>query len=181
MIRIISGTHKGRRIQAPKNLPVRPTTDRSKESLFNILNNRVNWKECKALDLFSGTGNISFECASRGCPTIIAVDVHAACVKFIQSTADNLEMPIQAIKQDALIYLNRSKQPFDIIFCDPPYAYSQNQLETLVEKIMEPPHLNEDGILIVEHIKHIDLSGLKGFQEARRYGQSIFSFFIKNP
>lgn len=111
----------------------------------------------------------------------MAVDLHPACVKFIQSTADNLEMPIQAIKQDALVYLDRNRQPFDIIFCDPPYAYTQEELEALVKKGIENPHLKEEGLLIVEHIKHTDLSGLSGFREARRYGQSTFSFFSKNP
>jgi 16S rRNA G966 N2-methylase RsmD len=81
-MRIISGTHKSRRIVAPKNLPVRPTTDLSKEALFNILNNQYNFAEISVLDLFAGTGNISYEFASRGCTAIVAVDAHFGCVQF---------------------------------------------------------------------------------------------------
>lgn len=177
MIRIISGTHKGRRIQAPRNLPVRPTTDRSKEALFNILANRLDWESTRVLDLFAGTGNISYECASRGSMAVTAVDAHPGCVAFIEKTAEQLEMPIQALRQDALRYLERNRQSYDLIFADPPYSFSEQQLAGLVETCLAGQHLAGEGLLVVEHIKQADLSGLPGFQEARHYGQSVFSFF----
>ena len=177
MIRIISGTHKGRRIQAPRQLPVRPTTDRAKEALFNILANRLDWAATRVLDLFAGTGNISYECASRGCPAVTAVDAHPGCVAFIEKTAEELQMPVQALRQDALRYLDRNRQAYDLIFADPPYSFAEAQLAGLVAACLSEHHLAPGGLLVVEHIKQIDLSSLQGFQEARRYGQSVFSFF----
>lgn len=177
MIRIISGTHKGRRIQAPKQLPVRPTTDRAKESLFNILNNSIEWTEISVLDLFSGTGNISYEFASRGCTNVVAVDAHPACTTFINKTANTLELPIQVVKQEVEFYLERNRQSFDIIFCDPPYDFTAETLQKLVSQCLTGGHLKPGGILVLEHFKQIDLSEISGFQESRRYGQSVFSFF----
>ena len=120
-MRIISGKHKGRRITAPKNLPVRPTTDMSKESLFNILNNHFNFNGLKVLDLFSGTGNISYEFASRGAGPITSVDGDMGCVNFIKKTATELDLDISAIKSDVFSFLERNKTTYDIIFADPPY------------------------------------------------------------
>lgn len=177
MIRIISGTHKGRRIQAPRHLPVRPTTDRSKEALFNILANRMDWESARVLDLFAGTGNISYECASRGCRSITAVDAHPGCAAFIEKTATQLQMPIQAMRQDALCYLERNRLPYDLIIADPPYAYTPDQLAGLAEACLSAHNLAPDGLLVLEHAKQTDLSGLPGFREGRRYGQSVFSFF----
>ncbi|WP_396179566.1 RsmD family RNA methyltransferase, partial [Flavobacterium sp.] len=97
-MRIISGKYKGRRISPPKNLPVRPTTDMSKEALFNVLNNHFNFSGLKVLDLFAGTGNISYEFASRGCDNVIAVDGDFGCIKFIKQTAQEFDFTITAIK-----------------------------------------------------------------------------------
>lgn len=177
MIRIVSGTHKGRRIQAPKNLPVRPTTDRAKEALFNILANRLDWDSTRVLDLFAGTGNIGYECASRGSRSITAVDAHPGCVSFIEKTAAQLEMPIQALRLDALRYLERNRMPFDLIFADPPYNFTYEQLAALAEACLAEGNLAPEGLLVLEHVKQTDLSGLPGFLEARGYGQSVFSFF----
>lgn len=177
MIRIVSGTHKGRRIQAPKNLPVRPTTDRAKEALFNILANRLDWEATRVLDLFAGTGNISYECASRGSRSVTAVDAHPGCVSFIEKTAAQLAMPIQALRLDALRHLERNRLPFDLIFADPPYNFTPEQLAALAAACVSEENLAPDGLLVLEHVKQTDLSGLPGFREARRYGQSVFSFF----
>jgi 16S rRNA (guanine966-N2)-methyltransferase len=177
VIRIISGTHKGRRIQAPKQLPVRPTTDRAKESLFNILNNRFDWSDISVLDLFSGTGNISYEFSSRGSQNVVAVDAHPACTAFINKTANALELSIQVVKQDVGFYLDRNRQSFDVIFCDPPYDFTSEVLQKLVSQCLTGGHLKPEGILILEHFKQVDLSEMPGFQESRRYGQSVFSFF----
>ncbi|GAB5399420.1 MAG: 16S rRNA (guanine(966)-N(2))-methyltransferase RsmD [Aureisphaera sp.] len=180
-MRIISGTHKGKRIVAPKSLPVRPTTDFAKEGLFNILRNRIDFCELEVLDLFSGTGNISYEFASRGALKITAVDGHYACAKFIDKTAKELSFPITAIKSDVFKFLEKSKQSFDLIFADPPYAFDIEQFEEMVRNIFQNNLLKTDGIFIIEHPKQTDLTELSGFQEFRKYGGSVFSFFSKNP
>ncbi len=105
-MRIVSGSHKGRRITAPNKLPVRPTTDFAKEALFNILSNRLDFDELEVLDIFAGTGNISYEFASRGVPQITCVDAHAGCVKFIHKTAEELSFPITTVKSDVYKYLD---------------------------------------------------------------------------
>ncbi len=176
-MRIVSGTHKGKKITAPKKLPVRPTTDFAKEALFNILNNRVDLDELRVLDLFAGTGNISFEFASRGAKDIVSVDDHFGCVKFIQKIAGELKMPIKTLKTDVFKYLRVAQVPYDIIFADPPYNFELEQLQEIVQKVFSNGLLSENGLLIIEHTKHHDLSSLPHFDEARRYGSSVFSFF----
>ena len=108
-MRIISGAHKGRRLIAPKKLPVRPTTDRSKEALFNILQHQYDWENTSVLDLFSGTGSISYEFGSRGVKNIIAVDQNKMCVDFIRKTSESLKLQIQVTQMDALKYLSAVK------------------------------------------------------------------------
>ena len=176
-MRIISGSHKGKRLIAPKKLPVRPTTDMAKEGLFNILNNRYDIEELKILDLFSGTGNISFEFASRGSKSIAAVDSYAGCAQFISKTAKELDFPIRAIKSDVFKFLERTSDKVDIIFADPPYNLPLEQFEKIVLLVFENQLLLEDGILILEHSDQTDLGQLKNFREVRKYGGSIFSFF----
>lgn len=179
-MRIISGQHKGRRITAPRKLPVRPTTDMAKEALFNILNNRLHFNELEVLDLFSGTGNISYEFSSRGAGAITAVDQDLDCVKFIKKTASELEMDITVIKSDVFKYLERAPIKTDLVFADPPYDFDDTQFKSIADLVFEKNILNEDGILIIEHSKHTDLSTLQNFNEARRYGNSVFSFFKLN-
>jgi len=176
-MRIISGTHKGRRLQAPKNLPVRPTTDNAKEALFNILNNSYYFNELKVLDLFAGTGNISFEFASRGTPSILCVDAHFGCIKFIHKTAQELKMPIRTIKKDVFSYLLSTSEAFDIIFADPPYHFEVDQFELIVQTVFDRSLLKLEGVLIIEHPKQTDLSQTENYSESRRYGGSVFSFF----
>jgi 16S rRNA (guanine(966)-N(2))-methyltransferase RsmD len=176
-MRIISGTHKGRRITAPKQLPVRPTTDMAKEALFNILNNNYYFEDIKVLDLYAGTGNISYEFASRGCPGIQAVDTNAGCIRFIQATAQEFGFPISAIRSEVLSYLERSQQQFDIIFADPPYDQAMELFCRIPELVFAKELLTPSGLLVIEHSKHTDLSGLEFFEQQRKYGGSIFSFF----
>jgi 16S rRNA (guanine(966)-N(2))-methyltransferase RsmD len=178
-MRIISGYHKGRRITAPKILPVRPTTDMAKEALFNILNNRFYFDELSVLDLYAGTGNISFEFASRGTKDLTAVDQYYGCIKFINSISDELELNIKTIKTDVLNFLNNTTRSFDIVFADPPYNLDREHFEALVECVLNNKILNSDGLLIVEHSKHTDLSQVLGFNEQKRYGGTSFSFFQK--
>jgi len=176
-MRIISGEHKGRRITAPKKLPVRPTKDMAKEALFNILNNRFYFNELDVLDLFAGTGNISYEFASRGAISIIAVDGNAGCISFIAKTAELLEMNISPIKSDAFSYLSKVTTKWDIIFADPPYDIPLEEFEAIPKHIFEKKLLNDDGILIIEHSDKTDLSVLSNHSNSRKYGGSVFSFF----
>jgi len=176
-MRIISGKHKGRRLVAPKNLPVRPTTDMCKESLFNILNNYFNFNGLKVLDLFSGTGNISYEFGSRGAGPITSVDGDFGCVNFIKKTASDLDLDITALKSDAFKFLEKSKTSYDIIFADPPYDLGQEQFEKIIQLIFENELLEEEGMLIVEHSKHTKLDHMMNFSFAKNYGGSVFSFY----
>jgi len=176
-MRIISGKYKGRRITAPKKLPVRPTTDLSKESLFNILNHHFNFSELNVLDLFSGTGNISYEFASRGAEEITAVDTDFGCVNFIKTTAKEFEMNINPVKSDVYKFLERVKSSYDVIFADPPYDFTQEQFENIVTLIFENELLDEQGMLIIEHSPHTKLEHMPHFSSSRKYGSSIFSFF----
>ncbi len=177
-MRIISGTYKGRRLTAPKNLPVRPTTDFAKEALFNILRVRYFFDELSVLDLFAGTGNISFEFASRGVPNITSVDAHQGCVQYINKVSEEFTFPIQTVKADVFKYLETATGKYDVIFADPPYEFSVSELEKIVAAVSEKKLLNEDGILIIEHSKQNDLSLVPSFSESRKYGGNVFSFFM---
>lgn len=176
-MRIISGQFKGRRITAPKKLPVRPTTDMAKEALFNILNNQYYFDEISVLDLFAGTGSISYEFASRGTENITAVDADYGCIKFITDTSKDFEMPIQTIKSDIYKFLEAFKTKSTIIFADPPYSFSFEEFSKIPELIFQNELLETDGLLIVEHSKHTDLSNLAHFEYSKTYGGNVFSFF----
>ena len=176
-MRIISGQFKGRRITAPKKLPVRPTTDMAKESLFNILNNQYYFDDISVLDLFSGTGNISYEFASRGTEQITAVDENFGCIKFINSTSEDFDMPIHTIKSDVFKFLEKARQKFTIIFADPPYDFPVEEFSKIPQLVFQNELLDEEGLLIVEHSKHTDLSQLKNYSHSKSYGGNCFSFF----
>jgi 16S rRNA (guanine(966)-N(2))-methyltransferase RsmD len=176
-MRIISGTFKGRRILPPKNLPVRPTTDMAKEALFNIINNRYYFDELSVLDLFTGTGNISFEFASRGVISITSVDKDYGCIRFVKKTAEEFTMPIHTMKMDVFKYLEQTNQTFDLIFADPPYQFSTDDFLKIPNIVFNNNLLNEDGVLIIEHSIHTNLSEHNNFDESRHYGGSSFSFF----
>lgn len=179
-MRIISGKYKGRRISPPKNLPVRPTTDMSKEALFNVLRNHFNFDGLKVLDLFSGTGNISYEFASRGSDNITCVDGDFGCVKFIKQTATEFDFNIAAIKSDVLKFIEKCNAKYDIIFADPPYAFDQKTFEKIVTSIFERDLLEEEGMMIIEHSKYTKLDHMIHFSFKKSYGGSIFSFFEIN-
>ena len=176
-MRIISGKYKGRRIFPPKGLPVRPTTDMSKEALFNVLNNHFSFEGLKVLDLFAGTGNISFEFASRGSTPITSVDADFGCVKFIKQVAAEYDFNIAATKSDVFTFLERNKATYDIIFADPPYALDQKTFDKIVLTVFEKNTLQEDGMMIIEHSKYTKLDHLIHFSFQKSYGGSIFSFF----
>lgn len=176
-MRIISGIYKGKRLTAPKTLPVRPTTDFAKEGLFNILHHRIDFEEVKVLDLFSGTGNIAYEFASRGSMEVMAIDNDFGCVNYINKTAQELDLPIKAMKLDVLKYIRTGNSSYDIIFADPPYAIETDLLKELINNVFDKMWLKEDGLLIVEHPKQVVLSEVPHFMESRKYGSSVFSFF----
>ncbi|MGC6430634.1 MAG: 16S rRNA (guanine(966)-N(2))-methyltransferase RsmD [Jejuia sp.] len=176
-MRIISGQFKSRKIVAPKQLPVRPTTDMAKESLFNILNNTYYFDEVSVLDLFAGTGNISYEFASRSTEHILCVDQHLGCIKFINQTAEKFDMPIETIKSDVFKFLENTRQKFDIIFADPPYNFEQATFARIPQLVFQQELLQDNGVLIVEHSKHTNLSTINNFDVSKSYGGSVFSFF----
>ena len=180
-MRIISGIKKSIIIKAPKNLPVsvRPTTDKVKESLFNIILNKFNFNEISVLDLFSGTGNVSYEFASRGCPNLLSIDNNHKCIKFINKTASELELNIKTKKIDYKVFLKKNKKKFDIIFADPPYDFTIRQYLEITELIKENEILSDLGELIIEHSSNINLSdNFKNIDE-RKYGSSVLSFIKK--
>ncbi|WP_036819495.1 RsmD family RNA methyltransferase [Polaribacter sp. Hel1_85] len=179
-MRIISGKYKSRRLTAPKNLPVRPTTDMAKESLFNILNNTYYFDSISVIDLFSGTGNISYEFASRGTKSIYAIDAHFGCIKYINSVAKELELPINTFKSDVYKFLEKTSLQADVIFADPPYDFEAEQFLKIVDLVFSRNLLNEEGVLIVEHSKHTDLSKHENHSYDKRYGGNVFSFFENN-
>jgi 16S rRNA (guanine966-N2)-methyltransferase len=176
MIRIISGTHKGRIVHAPKNLPVRPTTDFAKESLFNILNNHFDFEEIKVLDLFCGTGNITYEFLSRGCTDITCVDENYNCITFIKKTIENFNLsPAKVVKADVFSFLKNTMETYDIIFADPPF--DMEKFDQIAPLVFEKKLLRENGYLIIEHGPLTDLSQQEHFKEKRKYGNLNFSFF----
>ena len=173
-MRIIGGKWKGLILRPPKDLPVRPTTDRAKESLFNILENRINFTGIYVLDLFSGTGSIALEFCSRGAEGVLAIDSSPSCVQFIREMKNKHEIrPLEIRKADVFAFLSKSKPEFDLIFSDAPYAHPKVQLlPSLAIKALKP-----NGILIIEHDHFLSLRGCEKFTEERIYGQSVFSFF----
>jgi 16S rRNA (guanine(966)-N(2))-methyltransferase RsmD len=176
-MRIVSGRLKGRRIIAPKKLPVRPTTDMAKEGLFNILNNRIRFQEIEVIDLFAGIGSISFEFISRGTERVTAVDANYDCIKFLTKTSEALELELNVIKSDVFDFLEKTPLKADLIFADPPYGLPIEEFEKIEATVRERSLLNEEGMLIIEHSKHSSLEHIATFSEFRRYGNSIFSFF----
>ncbi|RRO22848.1 16S rRNA (guanine(966)-N(2))-methyltransferase RsmD [Flavobacteriaceae bacterium 14752] len=179
-MRIISGQFKSRRINAPKHLPVRPTTDRAKEALFNILYHSYDLKALQVLDLFAGIGSISFEFASRGTTDITAVDQNKGCTDFINQTAESLDISINIKTQEVFHFLETSDETYDIIFADPPYAFAEEEFLKIIDTVFKSNKLKEKGILIVEHSKHTDLSNHPNFNQKRQYGHSVFSWFRKS-
>lgn len=178
-MRIISGVHKGRRLQAPKKLPIRPTTDMAKEGLFNLLQHRLHLQGLRVLDLFAGSGNISYEFGSRGAESITAVDQHQGCVRFIQKTSKELALPIEIVRSAARPFLDKNRRQYDLIFADPPYDFEESVLLELIEASFAGDTLINDGYFILEHRPQLDFESHKSFLESRKYGSSVFSFFGK--
>jgi 16S rRNA (guanine(966)-N(2))-methyltransferase RsmD len=174
-VRIIGGSEKGKVIKVPHDLPVRPTTDFAKEGLFNILANKVDFEELSVLDLFSGTGHISMEFASRGSKEVVGVDKHFKCVGFLKAISKEFNFNITAIKDDVFTFLKNSNLKFDLIFADPPYDLPN--IPDIHKLVFEKALLKENGLLIIEHGPKTKLEELQGFTQHRKYGNVNFSFF----
>ncbi len=175
-MRIVSGEFKGRIFSPPKNIKARPTTDIAKEGLFNILSNNFDFEEISVLDLFAGTGSISFEFASRGCKNIHLVEMDFTHFGFIRKVIGELNLnQITPIRHDAYKFLKNCRLQFDIIFADPPYDIKG--IDQIPEIVFTHNLLRDNGWLIVEHSKRGDLSKLNGYAETRNYGNVHFSFF----
>lgn len=177
-MRIISGKYRGRTIVPPHNLRARPTTDFAKENLFNVLVNLVEFEELDVLDLFSGTGSISYEFASREARSVTSVEVNSVHHNFIRQTARDLKFEnFYAVKANVFLYLKSCTKQFDLIFSDAPYDLEGS--EEVIRLVFERDLLREGGILIFEHSKERSVSDMPNFWQTRSYGSVQFSFFKK--
>ena len=179
-MRIISGILKKQRFYPPKGFPSRPTTDFAKEGLFNVLENKLTLADLEILDLFAGTGNISFEFASREAGNITSVDKNFKCVRFIKefSKKHNIDKHLNVVKADVLKFVANHNQSYDLIFADPPFEGTLHL--DLIKAVMEGEILEQNGLFILEHSKHNKFEDQPGFQHSRRYGHVVFSFFEHN-
>ncbi|MBQ8704387.1 MAG: 16S rRNA (guanine(966)-N(2))-methyltransferase RsmD [Bacteroidales bacterium] len=175
-MRIIAGTLRGRRLDPPQNLPVRPTTDMARESLFNILNNYVDYEDCSVMDLFAGTGAVSLEFVSRGARDVTAIDINAQCTDFIKHTATRFGVGnLHVVRADVFDLLKRANRRFDIVFADPPYALEA--LASLPDMVFGRGVLTDDGIFILEHPREYSFEEHPHFWQHRAYGKVNFTFF----
>jgi 16S rRNA (guanine966-N2)-methyltransferase len=177
-MRIISGFLGGRRIHPPSKMPyTRPTTDIAKEGLFNILQNNLDFEELKTLDLFGGTGNISYELASRGVRDLTIVERDTQMFAFIKKNAEDLKLEnFKVVKSEVFKYIENCKEQFDFIFAGPPYALTT--IDELPRLIIEKKLLKLGGTFVLEHTPRNDYKDFPFFKMARNYGTTIFSFFI---
>jgi 16S rRNA (guanine(966)-N(2))-methyltransferase RsmD len=175
-MRIIAGSLKGRTIDVPRNFKGRPTTDFAREGLFNVLNNRVQWQDAEVLDLFAGTGAFSLECFSRGSDKILAVDLQALHVRYMNENFKKFEAHnAHAIKQDVFKWIPTVNEKFNLIFADPPYDVPG--LVKLPALILASGILMPEGVLVVEHGKRTTFTDQTGFLMEKVYSNVTFSFF----
>lgn len=175
-LRIIGGKYKGRRIEPPPGFRARPTTDFAREALFNILNNRIDFEDITVLDLFSGTGSISYEFASRGAQAVHLVEKDSRHIAGIRRIIKDIGFEnIKPVHIDIKAYLRTCSMQYDIVFADPPYDISW--LKDLPDLVMNSGVLKNDGLFILEHPRMMSFSNHKLFFEHRNYGGVNFSFF----
>ena len=179
-MRIIGGSLKALRFQPPQNIPTRPTTDMAKEGLFNVINNSFNFDNIRVLDLFGGTGSISYEFASRGCADITTVEIFPKCAAFIKKTAAEFKLPgIHLLQMDVFDFIKNSKQQYDVIFAGPPYPLPN--LNTIPDLIFEHNLVEGQGWFILEHNPEHNFEAHPHFLKSKNYGTTIFSIFVNEP
>ncbi|MBR2862095.1 MAG: RsmD family RNA methyltransferase [Bacteroidaceae bacterium] len=175
-MRIITGKYKGSHFDVPRTFKARPTTDFAKENLFNVLRAYLDFEETQALDLFSGTGSITLELLSRGCPRVVSVERDRAHFSFICRTlrqlADEAATPLCT---DALRFIERCKEPFDLVLADPPYALPE--LPELPQRIFASSLVKPGTLVVLEHGSNLKFSDHPYFLEHRAYGSVNFTFF----
>ena len=178
-MRIIGGEHGGRKFNPPSKMPyTRPTTDVAKEGLFNILENNLDISALKTLDLFGGTGSISYELASRGAKDITVVEKDVSMYKFIKKTAKELKLEsFKVTKTDVLKFIGQCPEKFDFIFAGPPYALTN--IDDLPKLIFEKQLLNPKGWFVLEHTPRNDYKNFPFYKTQRNYGTTIFAIFIQ--
>lgn len=177
-MRIIGGQFRGHRFTPPaKKWPTRPTTDISKEGLYNILANSIDFEEIKFLDLFGGTGNHCYECISRGCKDATYVDKFPGCIAFAKSMAVKLDIEdhMHIVKTNVFTFIKHCEDSYDYIFAGPPYPLKN--IPEIPDLILEKKMLGESGLLVLEHNPNVNLSDHPNLTDQRNYGQTIFSFF----
>lgn len=176
-MRIIRGKYGKRRFDVPRNISARPTTDFARENIFNVLENIVDFDGLSSVDLFAGTGAISFELLSRGCNEVVAVENSSVQINFIRSVKDKLNATaLNIIKGDVFKFLETCTREFDIIFADPPYNHPR--FGEIPVKILSSRLVKPGTIFIMEHSKTYDFSALPQFKERRVYGSVNFSIFV---
>lgn len=158
-----------------KNFKARPTTDFAKESLFNILNNQIDFEETKLLDLFAGTGSISYEFISRGCTNLTMIELNFNHIQFIKSVLKEMNEVAKVYRADVFKFLETEKGQYSLIFADPPYDHPR--FTEVPELVIRRNLLTPDGLFVMEHPKNFNFSKLPGFKELRKYGSVHFSFF----
>lgn len=183
MYRIISGKWKAKKIAAPKNFEVRPTTDFAKEALFSILENTYDMQSVAVLDLFAGIGSISFEFASRGCQDVTSVEMNPKHTSFLNSTASELGFSLQVSVQrgDVFDWLKkfRNRKAFEIVFSDAPFETEEKKYREIISLVLNNKYLKESGVLIIEHQSRMKLDH-PNLTDTRKYGNVSFSFFRPN-
>lgn len=179
-MRIIGGEYGGRKINPPANMPhTRPTTDMAKEGLFNILENNLDLPTVKTLDLFGGTGSISFELASRGVKDLTIVEKDPRMHQFIQSTSENFHgHHFNVVRMEVFAFISQCKEQFDFIFAGPPYALAT--IDALPAEIFKNRLLKSGGWFVLEHTPRNDYQKFPHFRTFRNYGTTIFSIFLNN-
>ncbi|MBI3140033.1 MAG: RsmD family RNA methyltransferase [Sphingobacteriales bacterium] len=179
-MRIIGGEHGGRKFNPPSNMPyTRPTTDIAKEGLFNVLQHNLDFEELKTLDLFGGTGSISYELASRGVPDLTIVEKDTAMYEFIKKTAAALRLEnFKVVKMDVFKFMQQCTERFDFIFAGPPYALAT--IDDLPRLVFEKQLLRKDGWFVLEHTPRNDYKTYPFFKTERNYGTTVFSTFVEN-
>jgi len=177
-MRIIGGELGGRRVNPPAKMPyTRPTTDIAREGLFNILENNLELSDLKTLDLFGGTGSISYELASRGVRDLTVVEKDPSMFAFIQKSVKDLGLSevYRVVRMDVFKFIEQCDSTFDFVFAGPPYALPTiDQLPGLVI-----PLLNPNGWFVLEHTPRNDYKKYPFYVTERHYGTTIFSIFVK--